>query len=324
VYDDPTIQLFHEFILNNGLSVDQGDSLLDMYTKVTKIVVVSRFVYIDTCGSHLQIAGIQTKIAPTMKNLNASLLKFVQGTGVSEKWMHEPNLDGKQVLISINSIAKYWSGLTNALSHLLMLHPTYQIILSWIENCIVWQTFKVVYKDVFEMVKSILKDPKFSKNLHFEGKVDRQVILICLLIVSTAKICDAYWLLIFNRINTEDPDSERVFSDMHTGLWMQRAQAIVGTKKTPIGIVFYSDKTHALQNMQIYPLYSQYNFHYWFHLLHNLTNPYCSDFGQLGQQGTIHQRWLATGSTSASSQQDSRIVQGKSDLRNSQDETLPW
>ena len=42
---------------------------------------------------------------------------------------------------------------------------------------------------------------------------------------------------------------------MHTGLWMQRAQAIVGTDKTPIGVVFYSDKTHALQGMQCYPVY---------------------------------------------------------------------
>jgi hypothetical protein len=61
------------------------------------------------------------------------------------------------------------------------------------------------------------------------------------------------------RVDPNDLDSERVFGDMHTGLWMQRAQAVVGTKKTPIGIVFYSDKKHALQNMQIYPLYSNFN-----------------------------------------------------------------
>ncbi len=45
---------------------------------------------------------------------------------------------------------------------------------------------------------------------------------------------------------------------MHTGLWMQRAQAIVGGEKTPVGIVMYSDKTHALQNMQCYPVYRKY------------------------------------------------------------------
>jgi hypothetical protein len=38
VYDDPSIQLFHEFILNKGLSVDQGDTLMDLYTKVKLIV----------------------------------------------------------------------------------------------------------------------------------------------------------------------------------------------------------------------------------------------------------------------------------------------
>ena len=57
------------------------------------------------------------------------------------------------------------------------------------------------------------------------------------------------------RVDPADSTSARIFSDMHTGLWMQRAQAIVGVKKTPIGIVMYSDKTHALQNMQCYPVY---------------------------------------------------------------------
>ena len=59
------------------------------------------------------------------------------------------------------------------------------------------------------------------------------------------------------RVNPDDPNSERIFSDMHTGVWMQRAQALVGGEKTPVGIVMYSDKTHALQNMQCYPVYSK-------------------------------------------------------------------
>ena len=58
-------------------------------------------------------------------------------------------------------------------------------------------------------------------------------------------------------VDPGNPESERKVSDMHTGLWMQRAQAIVGGKKTAIGVVLYSDKTHALQGMQCYPVYSE-------------------------------------------------------------------
>jgi hypothetical protein len=104
--------------------------------------------------THLQMAGIKTKIAPTVKNLNMALLKFVQGTGISEKWMHEPHIDGKQVR---DKFEMYSDGI--------LIHAM---------DCLE-QKFKVVYKDIFQMVKSILKDPKFVNNLHFEGKVERQV-----------------------------------------------------------------------------------------------------------------------------------------------------
>ena len=57
------------------------------------------------------------------------------------------------------------------------------------------------------------------------------------------------------RLDPEDPESERVFSDMHTGLWMQKIQIVVGEERTPIGVIIYSDKTHALQGMGCYPLY---------------------------------------------------------------------
>ena len=56
-------------------------------------------------------------------------------------------------------------------------------------------------------------------------------------------------------MDANDPDSQRVFSDMHTGIWIQRAMILVGPKGTPIGLIIYSDKTHALQGVQVYPLY---------------------------------------------------------------------
>ena len=92
------------------------------------------------------------------------------------------------------------------------------------------QKLKLVYKDILGVLSNMLKNPKFKNNLHYEGKVER--------------------------VDPADPTSERIFGDMHTGLWIQRAQALVGGEKTAVGIVFYSDKTHALQGMQCYPLYS--------------------------------------------------------------------
>ena len=92
------------------------------------------------------------------------------------------------------------------------------------------QKLKLVYKDIIGVLSNMLKNPKFKNNLHYEGKIER--------------------------VDPADCTSERIFGDMHTGLWIQRAQSLVGCEKTPIGIVFYSDKTHALQGMQCYPLYS--------------------------------------------------------------------
>ena len=59
------------------------------------------------------------------------------------------------------------------------------------------------------------------------------------------------------RVDPNDPESERVFSDMHTGVWMQKAHIVAGEDKTPVGIILYSDKTHVLQGMSCYPLYSK-------------------------------------------------------------------
>ncbi len=73
----------------------------------------------------------------------------------------------------------------------------------------------------------------------------------------------------FDSLDPKDPKSERIFSDMHTGVWIQRAQAIVGGKKTPIGIVLYSDKTHALQNMLCYPVYSKFSWICLDYVVHN-------------------------------------------------------
>lgn len=93
------------------------------------------------------------------------------------------------------------------------------------------QPLKLVYKDIMGVVRSMLKNKKFKNNLHYEAKIER--------------------------VNPADSNSERIFGDMHSGLWMQRAQGVIGGEKTAIGIVFYSDKTHALQGMQCYPLYSK-------------------------------------------------------------------
>jgi hypothetical protein len=35
------------------------------------------------------------------------------------------------------------------------------------------KTLKLIYKDIMGVLKTMLKDPKFAKHLHFEGKVER-------------------------------------------------------------------------------------------------------------------------------------------------------
>eukprot|EP00961_Rhodomonas_salina_P170095 2292625-Rhodomonas_salina.1 len=99
----------------------------------------------------------------------------------------------------------------------------------------------MVYKDLMGIITKILQDDKFKNNLKDEAE---KSLFVC---------SDWLTLPVPNSVDPGNPESERKVSDMHTGLWMQRAQALVGGKKTAIGIVMYSDKTHALQGMQCYP-----------------------------------------------------------------------
>ena len=73
-------------------------------------------------------------------------------------------------------------------------------------------------------------------------------------------IFDMFLFIFARSVPSDHPNfehAERVYSDMHTGLWLQRAQMTVGNEKTAVGIVLYSDKTHGLQGMKYYPLYSK-------------------------------------------------------------------
>ena len=121
------------------------------------------------------------------------------------------------------------------------------------------QELKLVYKDIWEMTKSLLKDPKFKENLHYESCVERLVLknrFYCYFCC----IFDSFLMCFFRSVPPDHPNfdqAERIYSDMHTGLWLQRAQMLVGNTKTAVGIVLYSDKTHGLQGMKCYPLYSE-------------------------------------------------------------------
>ena len=164
---------------------------------------------------------MKTETKPTFKNLNDKLLNFMQGTGIQEKSMRRGEYDGKQEL-------------------------------------------KLVWKNPLKMIMKMLKNPKFKNNLHYEAKVERQDcfdFVYAIVRLSENTLFDSLHTLFFGRASPKDhPNfkfSERVFGDMHTGLWMQKAQMEIGNDKTPIGVVLYSDKTHALQGMQCYPLYSK-------------------------------------------------------------------
>ncbi len=91
---------------------------------------------------------------PTVRNLNSALLKFHQGSDILEKEIQNPELDNKQVKKNIR------------LSNCVLVIPRMK------------QVLKLVYKDVFGIVKSMLKDPKFGKHLKFEGEVERYFYLI--------------------------------------------------------------------------------------------------------------------------------------------------
>jgi hypothetical protein len=121
------------------------------------------------------------------------------------------------------------------------------------------QTLKLVYKDLLGMIKKTLQDPKFKDNLHYDAVVDRYNTL-------WSYFCDTLHLhpgfktdVGCCRLDPNDSNSPRVFSDMHTGIWIQRAHMLVRPGRTPLGLVIYSDKTHAFQNMQVYPLYCEYS-----------------------------------------------------------------
>ena len=131
-------------------------------------------------------------------------------------------------------------------------------------------------------------------------------------------------------MDPDDPDSERMFGDMHTGVWMQKARLVVGETQTPIGIVLYSDKTHALQGMQVYPLYSEF-ISFWlqrsamgYKMFYSDLNCNCgSDTGQSRQKGTLHQRWMAAGRTSTHSYKASWELQGQDEVCHPQNSTFP-
>ena len=95
-YEDIRIQLVHDFIINNRLSTDAGDKLLELWTKVimdVDFVCISGAKNDFDCG---QTLGIEPKVKPTVRNLNSRLLKFVQGSEIFEQIMGIPDLDGKQ------------------------------------------------------------------------------------------------------------------------------------------------------------------------------------------------------------------------------------
>ena len=82
---------------------------------------------------------IETTVKPTVKNLNSKLLNFTQVSNILEKEMANPDLGDKKEV-----------------------NPDYckkiylQLILS------VWQSLKLVYKDLLKIIRHMLKDPKFE------------------------------------------------------------------------------------------------------------------------------------------------------------------
>lgn len=120
------------------------------------------------------------------------------------------------------------------------------------------QKLKMLWKDIPGLIKKILENPDFKDNLHYEGEVLRLVMYFWFECCTIVGLTCVYG---HNRVDLDDPESERMFGDMHTGVWMQKARLVVGDTQTPIGIVLYSDKTHALQGMQVYPLYSKFIFY---------------------------------------------------------------
>jgi hypothetical protein len=117
---------------------------------------------------------------------------------------------------------------------------------------------------------------------------------------------------------------------------MQRAQAIVGGEKTPVGIVMYSDKTHALQNMQCYPVYRKYPRKFKHGLFRNsvllmfyivwwaYTCMISSFLGEPRQQNPVHKRWLAAGWIDSDPPEKAGQLQREDNLRESKNSDFSW
>jgi hypothetical protein len=103
VYEDINLHHVHDYILNNGLSVAQGDTLLELWSQVriyclrTNLQAKVEISDADWFVWLFQVLGIKTDIKPTVKSLNSRLLKFKQGTDIHEKSMNIAGLDGHQV-----------------------------------------------------------------------------------------------------------------------------------------------------------------------------------------------------------------------------------
>ena len=142
-----------------------------------------------------------------------------------------------------------------------------------------------------------------------------------------------YWF--FGRVDPGDPESESIFSYMHTGIWMQQAQIIVGDTKTPIGIVLYSDKTHVLQGMQCYPLYCEYPDIFWyfqwksnFNHVYWILTIFCirlfSYSRQFGQRSQILECWMAIVCLASGAKQKGWQLQRENALGYPQEWSFSW
>lgn len=93
---------------------------------------------------------LETMKKPTVKNLNNTLLKFVQGSKIKEKDLTNSKFDGKQVK-SI-SIARNFVWADENISEL--------------------QVMRLVYKDITGIIKKMLRNKDFEGKIHFDATRD--------------------------------------------------------------------------------------------------------------------------------------------------------